>query len=207
MDKDARLLSKVEPDRREFLKRLALAAAYTTPVVSSFSFDSLIPGAAAQGTYTVPTRVVDVVFVPGAGANGLIVSRLAQTVDPWGTIRITYSKPMQTSLNSCKKVTGYEGECLVDSKIDVVAMSVSGVDECTVDLSSGWAWPDDATEERDIYTQVSRIDLQLNAPELGCSGEASYRAQDGNLMEPYVGALDTSEYCDIILSKVDFQAL
>ena len=118
MDDDSRLLRKVDPDRREFLKRLSLAAAYATPVVTSFSFDSLIPSAEAQGSYARPARVLDLVFIPAAGTKGLIVSRVAETEQvPYGTIRITYSKPMETSLNSCKRATGCECE-IIESQID-----------------------------------------------------------------------------------------
>jgi hypothetical protein len=207
VDKDSQLLRKVDPDRREFLRRLSLAAAYATPVVTSYSFDSLIPTATAQGVYTTPARVLDVVFIPGSGTKGLIVSRVAQPDEPpYGTIRITYSKPMETSLNSCKKAIGYGCECeIIESKIDVIKISVSGCEEYPeVDLSDGWTWLDSTTEEREVFTEVRNISLELNTPELGCSGDVVYQAMDGNHLEPYTGEIDTSEYCEIIISsKID----
>jgi hypothetical protein len=79
-------------------------------------------------------------------------------------------------------------------------MSANG---CEVDLSDGWTWPDNTTEERQVFTEVRNVSLELNTAELGCSGDAVYRAVDGDLMEPFAGEIDTSESCTIITSKID----
>lgn len=48
-------LDQVEPGRRSFLKRLAIGAAFATPVVSSFSMKGLsLNVAAAQGSNVSP---------------------------------------------------------------------------------------------------------------------------------------------------------
>ena len=64
---------------------------------------------------------------------------------------------------------------------------------------------DDTTEERQVFTEVRNVSLELNTPELGCSGDAVYQAEDGSLMEPFAGEIDTSEYCPppIIVSRID----
>jgi hypothetical protein len=206
--KDEKDLSKVDEGRRDFVRKLTLAAAYATPFMASFSLDSVRNDAEAQGVYA-GAAVAGVVFVPGGGAGGFIFSRMAGPVaEPYGTIRITYTKPMETALNTCKKVTGYECGEVICSKIDVISEVVCP-DPPEVDLSDGWSWPDSSTEERQVFTEVQRISLELNTAGLGCAPAARYRALDGGLLNPYAGELDTSEYCPededppIIISKID----
>ena len=96
--------------------------------------------------------------------------------------------------------SGLEGGRFVD------ASQVSGVD-CggypEVDLTDGWTWPDDTTEERQVFAEVRSVSVELNTPELGCSEDAMYRGLDGGPLEPFTGAVDTSAYCPIITSQVD----
>lgn len=206
MEKGEKILSKVDEGKRDFLKKLTLAAVYATPVMASFSLDGVRKAAEAQGVYG-GAGVLGVVFIPGGGAGGFIVSRLAGPVEePYGTIRITYSKPMETALNTCKKVTGYECGEVICSKIEFAEPVCP--EPPAVDLSDGWIWPDSSTEEKQVFTEVKRIDLELNTPGLGCSPETSYRALDGGLLSPFADEIDTSEYCPeedlpIILSKID----
>jgi hypothetical protein len=209
MVEDGKLLAKIDEGKREFLRKLSLAAAYATPVMASFSLDSVRKTAEAQGVYG-GAAVLSVVFIPGGRAGGFIVSRLAQQVEEsYGTIRVTYSKPMETSLNTCKKVTGHECQGdVICSKIDVISV-VNCPEPPSVDLSDGWAWPNSTTEEKEVFTEVQRISLELNTPGLGCSPGARYRARDGGLLDPFADDIDTSEYCPgseeppIIDSKID----
>jgi hypothetical protein len=205
--RERELLSKIDEGKRDFLRKLSLTAAYAAPVMASFPLDSVRNTAGAQGGYG-NARVLSAVFIPSGSGAGFIVSRLAQPVlEAYGTIRITYSKPMETSLNTCKKVTAClcEGE-IITSRIDILSQ-VTCPEPPGVDLSTGWDWPDSTTEERQIGPESQRIHLELNTPGLGCAPEARYRAQDGGLLDPFTGEIDTSEYCSqdppIIISKID----
>ena len=53
MDHEKRLdeeLAGIEPSRRTFIKRVAIGAAFATPIISSFSMSGLSVNAAAAGT-------------------------------------------------------------------------------------------------------------------------------------------------------------
>lgn len=201
--------SSIDQAKRLFLKKLAvISACSATPATALLSLGAK-PSAARAQEVTEPPLVVSAAFVAGGGGQN----------EPFGTLRVTFSKPMATSLNTCKSVTGMPcDEVVVESKIDVqssiqsaggkspmVTSKLDLIDE--IDLSSGWTWADSVTEEKQILTPVESVRMQLNAPGLGCTEGESYQSEDGDLLVPFEATLNTWEHCEgcepVVLSKID----
>jgi len=78
-------LEKVEPNRRDFMKKVAIGAAYAVPVMASFSLDSVRNKAFAQASYgPTPPRVARLNVVDGSPDNFVV--------------RITFDQAMDTSI-------------------------------------------------------------------------------------------------------------
>jgi hypothetical protein len=201
-----RLLSKVDGKKRDTLRKIAIASAYAVPAMATFSLDGVRKKALAQGNYaTGEARVINASFTPGATAGFAALPAAAQPAASFfGTLRVNFSKPMATSLNSCKRVTGTVCEEIVTSEIISSKLDILNAGApSTVDLSDGWVWPDDTTEEKMVLDKVSRITLVYSTPGL-CPAGQEYRARDGGPLRPYTGEIDTSLYCPgYIASKID----
>jgi hypothetical protein len=75
------LLANVGTERRDFLKKIAIAAAFATPTIATFSLDGMRKKAFAQAAYDAPT-VVD--LEPGA-SDGQAVVTFSQRMDTSNT--------------------------------------------------------------------------------------------------------------------------
>jgi len=73
-------LAKVETERRDFLKKIAIAAAFAAPTIATFSLDGMRKKAFAQAAYDAPT----VLSVEPDPAGGQAV--------------VTFSQPMNTGV-------------------------------------------------------------------------------------------------------------
>jgi len=71
------LLAKVGDERRDFLKKIAIAAAFAAPTIATFSLDGMRKKAFAQSAYDAP---VVLSFVQGA-AQGQAVVTFSQRMD------------------------------------------------------------------------------------------------------------------------------
>lgn len=202
-------LPSVDRARRLFLKKLAVISAYSTPAATLMSL-GVKPSLSRAQEIADPPLVVSAAFT--AGGDG--------PDEPFGTLKVTFSKPMATSLNTCKTVTGSLcEENTILSKIDILTtesaipqekvMVDSKIDELgDIDLSDGWAWSDSLTEEKQIFTPVKAINLQLNAPDLACVEADQYQSDEGDLLIPFETTLNTWDHCEgcleqIIVSKID----
>ena len=74
-------LAKVETERRDFLKKIAIAAAFAAPTIATFSVDGMRKKAFAQAAYDQPT-VVDPLI---AG---------------FGKVTVNFSQPMNTGVGA-----------------------------------------------------------------------------------------------------------
>ncbi len=200
--------SSVDQAKRLFLKKLAVISAYSAPAATLMSF-GIKPSLARAQDAVEPPMVVSAAFTAGGeGPDG-----------PFGTLRITFSKPMATSLNTCKSVTGSLcDEATIDSKVDylptksapqeriMVDSKIDMVDE--IDLSDSWVWSDSLTEEKQVFTPVKAIKLQLNTSDLACVEADQYQSENGDLLVPFETTLNTWEHCEgcleqVIISKID----
>jgi hypothetical protein len=203
--------ASIDHAKRLFLKKLAVISAYSAPAATLASL-GINPSTARAQVVAEPPLVVSAAFM--AGGDG--------PDEPFGTLKITFSKPMATSLNTCKSVTGSAcDEVMIDSKIDPLpsVQSVAGnapmvdskLDELDlIDLSDGWTWSDGQTEEKQIFSPIKSVRLQLNTPDLACVEADQYQSDDGDLLVPFETTLNTWEHCEgcleqVIISKIDHQ--
>ena len=201
--------ASIDHAKRLFLKKLAVISAYSTPAAAFLSLGGNPSVARAQEITDLPL-VVSAAFT--AGGDG--------PDEPFGTLKITFSKPMATSLNTCKSVTGSPCDVVnIESKVDylsaksaaprsrvMVDSKVDVLDE--IDLSDGWSWADSLTEEKQIFSPVKSVKLELNASSLACEEADQYQSEDGDLLVPFETTLNTWEHCEgcqeqVIISKID----
>jgi len=80
-EKGSALAQKVTTERRDFLKKLAVAAAFAAPTVATFSLDGVRKKAFAQSVYTQPRVIL-----------------LEQRDGEDGIARVVFSQPMNTTV-------------------------------------------------------------------------------------------------------------
>ena len=97
------LLANVGSERRDFLKKIAIAAAFATPTIATFSLDGMGKKAFAQAAYD-PPEVIDV----AGGVDQAVV---------------TFSQPMISSYSD-QRARGGGGMC---STFEVTGGSISNV--------------------------------------------------------------------------------
>jgi hypothetical protein len=79
MEKRDPSLPGLEPERREFLKKVATAAAFAVPAIATVSLDGVGKKAFAQAAYDQPV--------------------VTSVVDEFNSALVTFSQPMDTSFN------------------------------------------------------------------------------------------------------------
>jgi len=87
-------LEKIGPERRDFLKKLAIAAAFAAPTVATFSLDGVRKKAMAQSVYGQPT-VLSV--APGPAA--------------YNEATVLFSQPMDTGIGGGNDSARFVGAC------------------------------------------------------------------------------------------------
>ena len=75
------LLAKVGDERRDFLKKIAIAAAFAAPTIATFSIDGMRKKAFAQSAYDAPRVVLDPEPSPGR-------------------VLVTFTQPMNTGIGN-----------------------------------------------------------------------------------------------------------
>jgi len=86
------MLEKVAPNRRDFIKKVAIGTAYAVPVIASFSLDSVRNKAFAQATYTTPPA-------PAPAPAQAVAPRVVSPLVAGGSgITVNFDQNMDTSI-------------------------------------------------------------------------------------------------------------
>lgn len=160
------LLEKVEPDRRDFLKKLAIGTAYAVPVMASFSLDSVRNKAFAQASYGAPR----VAWLAALAANQ--------------GVRIMFDQPMNTGIG--KSVAGRNARDSVCYNRQACFMDSSG--QC-VNLPHEWSWESDQAQLLTISgSHCGKVNIQygMKPPAEGC---IDFTGANGLTLVPYEGEI------------------
>lgn len=180
-------LEKVEPNRREFIKKVAVGAAYAVPVMASFSLDSVRNKAFAQATYTTPAPAPGQMLTPPkvvqltAPANGFQVN-------------VKFNQPMNTNIapNADSRpgnIMGcYDREvCFLSSNYD----SGNAVESsCDDSWPHSWAWDGNQNQILSIsggYCGFVQIRYGKRPDSDGC---IDFKSVNGLALQPFDGQIE-----------------
>jgi hypothetical protein len=188
--KEGTTLVKTDTNRRDFLKKFALGAAYAVPVMTTFSLDSVRSKARASGNYGNP-RVI--AFRTRNAAGNAVLDPRAQNGGPEAYFEIVWDRSMDKAFNrakTCEKLP-LPSECIPDlMAAPPQSQRVAGCGDCF----EPWTWNGAGTMETSpIYGSIA-IRLTINGPD--CVNPVvevkKYRDLDGIIADRFEG---TASWC------------
>jgi hypothetical protein len=181
------MLEKVEPNRRDFIKKVAVGTAYAVPVIASFSLDSVRNKAFAQATYTTPPAPAPEP-TPEQAAGPRVVSL---ALSAGAAIVVDFNQDMDTSIPANGDQRSRNGVCYDrevcflsgsnpgDSRADIVCMEVPHV----------WKWDGNRTQILSLTTSgyfcgMVQIKYGKKPASEGC---IDFKGANGLPLQPFEG--------------------
>jgi len=156
-------------ERRDFLKKIAIAAAFAAPTVATFSLDGVRKKAFAQSVYGRP-----------------VVLSLLSTGKP-GQAVVTFSQPMDTGVGSGADLSRTGAPRCREHSLSVYnnAHTYSGV----------WNWDGNTTQVFSVLDSCPDEDILLSVSYNQSSCAEKFRGTNGLELVPWSGSITISGYC------------
>ena len=180
------MLEKVEPNRRDFIKKVAVGTAYAVPVIASFSLDSVRNKAFAQATYTTPT--------PPAALVPPKVALLSALRSGQG-VRVTFDQPMDTSIAANDRIFDRRtGPVCGDDGYDRTVSFLCAADAVTTNgcdpgVPYSWSWESATAQLLTISGGFFCVEVRIEYG-YGSEGCIDFRGTNGLKLEPFSSKIE-----------------
>lgn len=189
--KEGTTLVKTDTNRRDFLKKFALGAAYAVPVMTTFSLDSVRSKARASGNYGNP-RVI--AFRTRGAAGNAVLDPRAQNGGPEAYFEIVWDRSMDKAFNTAKACTQLPLPPGCNAPLMVAPPQIQPVAGCGNCFVAPWTWNPAGTMETCPINGPISIQLTINGAD--CTNVAAvprkYRDLDGLIADRFEG---TASWC------------